>query len=1243
MKKLLLIAAFLLPTIAFAATPALTVPQGGTGSTTLGGILIGNGTSPIRSLTVGSGLNLSGTTLTGVAAFTYPFPSNATSTSIAFNGGLTGVLTGSLVGNASTATALAANGSNCSAGNAPLGVDPSGAVEGCFDVWTEAENTSAAYISSIIANSPLSGSGTSASHLTIANAAADGSTKGAASFTANDFDASSGNISLDYTNGQKASGSQPGFLSSTDWTTFNSKSSFAYPFPSNATSTSIAFNGGLTGVLTGSVVGNASTATALAANGTNCTGQAASGVDASGNAEGCTTYLSSVTADAPLSGSGTSGSHLVISAANGSTNGYLSSGDWTLFNNKISSTSLSGASVISYTSATGVITTTGGTFGAGSYIFPSDTTIGTSLTLNSSGTGVAGIKQDVGDGAGLQPVFIASTTSLYVGGDTQPSAANVGTNNVYLGYKVSTPTVTKDRNTFIGSQVNRSVTGSGAYDQTALGFNALARSRGNGNIGIGSVAAAGVTSGTFNIGIGAGVDFPSSVASSQLNIGNVLYGTGLYAATTSSSAPTVDATVGISSSTPGAQFAIHARDGATTPLLFAIGSSTAAATTTLFSISNTGAIVTSLGSGLVKSTSGALGLATAGTDYVTGSGSSGNCVQWGSSNTLADAGAACGTGGGATFAYPFPSNATSTLLSFSGGILSTASSTINGRFGLPSLSAGGLGVDEVGKVYSSATTTAGTGLSFSGNAFNVNTTQNIAKLSNLTSNGFVKTSGGDGTLSVDTSTYLTGNQSITLSGDISGSGSTAITTTIGSNKVTVGMLAQAAANTVLGNPTGASANIQAIATSSLFQNASASASGLLTSTDWSTFNGKQAAGNYITALTSDVTASGPGSAAATIAANAVTYAKFQQVAANSLVGNPTGATANAQAVATSSLFQNASASASGLLTSTDWATFNSKVTTTRALTVAGTANQVNSSAGSQDLSADRTWTLSLPSHVIFPGNFQATNSTTTNATTTSLYVQGITSALGLFDANHQLTAYNGSSCTNQFARSTSAVGGWTCATVGAADVSLANLTATDSTLTFSGTYNGSTARTIGINLGNANTWTALQTINHATTTNLTIGSFFQLPTAASFSNLMKGVLGFDTSSGNLIMGTTTTPSTDHVVVASATTTLAWFALASTSPELKSGGVMEVEANPLPIVITGVICHVDAGTSVVVNISSIAGTSDSNTFTCTTSSAQYAITSNNSFNAYTAFRTEIGTVTGSVDYLHLRFIGYRKTD
>ncbi len=50
--------------------------------------------------------------------------------------------------------------------------------------------------------------------------------------------------------------------------------------------------------------------------------------------------------------------------------------------------------------------------------------------------------------------------------------------------------------------------------------------------------------------------------------------------------------------------------------------------------------------------------------------------------------------------------------------------------------------------------------------------------------------------------------------------------------------------------------------------------GLLSKTDYDAFAAKQAAGNYVTALTGDVTASGPGSATATIAANAVTSAKI---------------------------------------------------------------------------------------------------------------------------------------------------------------------------------------------------------------------------------------------------------------------------------------------------------------------------------------------------------------------------------
>jgi hypothetical protein len=56
--------------------------------------------------------------------------------------------------------------------------------------------------------------------------------------------------------------------------------------------------------------------------------------------------------------------------------------------------------------------------------------------------------------------------------------------------------------------------------------------------------------------------------------------------------------------------------------------------------------------------------------------------------------------------------------------------------------------------------------------------------------------------------------------------------------------------------------------------------GYLSSTDWSTFNGKQPAGNYITALTGDATATGPGSVTLTLAtvnANTGTFGSSSSV------------------------------------------------------------------------------------------------------------------------------------------------------------------------------------------------------------------------------------------------------------------------------------------------------------------------------------------------------------------------------
>jgi uncharacterized membrane protein len=110
--------------------------------------------------------------------------------------------------------------------------------------------------------------------------------------------------------------------------------------------------------------------------------------------------------------------------------------------------------------------------------------------------------------------------------------------------------------------------------------------------------------------------------------------------------------------------------------------------------------------------------------------------------------------------------------------------------------------------------TFSTGLTRSTNTITVNTSQNITTLSGLTTNGFVKTGSGTGALSVDTNTYLTGNQSITLSSDVTGSGTTSISTTIASGAVTLAKMANLAANSIIGNNTGYPATPLALSTSS---------------------------------------------------------------------------------------------------------------------------------------------------------------------------------------------------------------------------------------------------------------------------------------------------------------------------------------------------------------------------------------------------------------------------------------------
>jgi hypothetical protein len=126
--------------------------------------------------------------------------------------------------------------------------------------------------------------------------------------------------------------------------------------------------------------------------------------------------------------------------------------------------------------------------------------------------------------------------------------------------------------------------------------------------------------------------------------------------------------------------------------------------------------------------------------------------------------------------------------------------------------------------------------------------------------------------------------------------------------------------------------------------ANTSTSGYLSSTDWNTFNNKQASGNYITSLTGEATASGPGAAAVTLTNSAVigkvitgytattgTLAAtdtileaIQKLGYDKHVAVTIG-TANGLSLSTQALsLALASTSTTGALSSTDWNTFNNK-------------------------------------------------------------------------------------------------------------------------------------------------------------------------------------------------------------------------------------------------------------------------------------------------------------------------------
>lgn len=178
----------------------------------------------------------------------------------------------------------------------------------------------------------------------------------------------------------------------------------------------------------------------------------------------------------------------------------------------------------------------------------------------------------------------------------------------------------------------------------------------------------------------------------------------------------------------------------------------------------------------------------------------------------------------------------------SGNIATTTGSPCGGSGSTPGGSSGQVQYNGSGSFAGVSTTTVSAGTNISFTPFTVFGSAPVT----ISATGG---SGGSGTVSTST---------VPTVGNLAYWTSNGFPSLLGS--VATGTISTLGGLTVTGSPyiIGANTTISCLV-------ASASNAGCLSSTDWSTFNGKQAAGNYITALTGDVTASGPNSVAATLA------------------------------------------------------------------------------------------------------------------------------------------------------------------------------------------------------------------------------------------------------------------------------------------------------------------------------------------------------------------------------------------
>ncbi len=213
------------------------------------------------------------------------------------------------------------------------------------------------------------------------------------------------------------------------------------------------------------------------------------------------------------------------------------------------------------------------------------------LTLQAAASNAPRIRINDVNGAELMHIGADNASDIFIGKDAGINTVSPAVQNIFIGGQAGQNNTTGAFNTAIGNGVlmlnqtasNNVALGAGTMGalttgslNTGLGQGALgALTTGSGNTAVGGVAMqmhssgsyntvigdtaffnAGGTSGSYNIVIGAWVNPVSLTGSGQLNIGNVIFGTGMYQTASNSSTPVLNGAIAVGTTATSSLFTL---------------------------------------------------------------------------------------------------------------------------------------------------------------------------------------------------------------------------------------------------------------------------------------------------------------------------------------------------------------------------------------------------------------------------------------------------------------------------------------------------------------------------------------------------------------------------------------------------------------------------------------------------------------------------------------------------------------